>query len=118
MLPVSKKMEMLLALRHLNVMSVGTAVAEIMKNKLVPEHALALSIKLRKENIARLSVDLSQALIYLRKNPLSLPSERLGFALIEFEGLGLGWVNVLQNRLNNLYPASWRILMEGPGTGQ
>ncbi len=113
MFPLSKKTEVLFALHHLNVASIGTGIAAVMKNKLVPDHALALSIHLRKENVTRLTVTLDQALAYLRKNQLDLTADRTGFALIEFEGLGLGWVNVLQNRLNNLYPASWRIRMEG-----
>lgn len=113
MFPVGKKMEVLLALHYLKVIGIGTSIAEIMKNKLVPDHALALSIKLNKVNTTRIPVTRDQALAYLRKNQLELPSSRLGFALIEFEGMGLGWVNVIQNRFNNLYPSSWRIRMEG-----
>ncbi|TAJ53096.1 MAG: hypothetical protein EPO58_10940, partial [Chitinophagaceae bacterium] len=29
-----------------------------------------------------------------------------------FEELPLGWVKVLPNRVNNYYPAEWRILKE------
>jgi hypothetical protein len=31
--------------------------------------------------------------------------------LVMHEGVALGWVNLLGNRLNNLYPAGWRIMM-------
>ena len=109
MIPGMRVNELQYALNHLNVLVAGTAVAEITKNKLVPDHALALSQKLLKENIHRISVNREEALDYLRKNSTNLPTTQLGFALIEFEGLGLGWVNVLQNRYNNLYPANWRV---------
>lgn len=111
MIPGEHKDDLQLALNNLNVLSAGTAVLEIKKNKFVPDHALALSIKIRKENFETLSLTREQALDYLRKNNLSVATTRIGFARIEFEGFGLGWVNVLQNRINNLYPASWRIRM-------
>ena len=110
---MDKKNEMQKALGSLKVVSIGTAVAEIMKNKLIPEHSLALSTALRKENVNRHSVDHQQALNYLRKNQTTWATDRRGFALMEFEGLGLGWVNILQNRVNNLYPTAWRIRMQG-----
>lgn len=111
MIPEGKKTELQLALNRLNVLQAGTAILEIMKNKFVPDHALALSIHIQKENFNHIVLDKDQALEYLRKNPLQIESEKLGFALIEFEGIGIGWLNVIQNRNNNLYPASWRIRM-------
>jgi NOL1/NOP2/fmu family ribosome biogenesis protein len=112
MFPAGKRMEVLLALHYLKVLAIGTPIAAIMKNKLVPEHGLALSVKLNKENVTRIPVTREQALDYLMKNQLDLSGAPLGFALIEYEGTGLGWVNVIQNRFNNLYPSSWRIRME------
>ncbi|NOT77101.1 MAG: rRNA methyltransferase [Cyclobacteriaceae bacterium] len=111
MMPNGKTAELNLALNHLNVLSAGTAVLEIMKNKFVPDHALAMSLRLNKGNFNTLSVSREEALDYLSKNQMTSLPENLGFTLVEFEGLPLGWVNVLQNRLNNLYPASWRIRM-------
>ena len=111
MIPKGKKVELQLVLNHLNVLQAGTAILEIMKNKFVPDHALALSIHIQKESFNRIGLDKDQALEYLRKNPLQIDSEKLGFALIEFEGLGIGWVNMIQGRYNNIYPASWRIRM-------
>ncbi len=111
MLPYGKLTELQLALNNLNVLSAGTAVLEIMKNKFVPDHALAMSQKLNKENFNVMNVERDEALDYLSKNQLKQLPETLGFTLVEFENLPLGWVNVLQNRLNNLYPAAWRIRM-------
>jgi hypothetical protein len=71
-----------------------------------------MSMKLNKENFNRMTVERDEALDYLSKNQLKQLPETLGFTLVEFENIPLGWVNVLQNRLNNLYPAAWRIRME------
>lgn len=111
MIPLGKREEFQVALNNLHVVIAGTAILEITKNKFVPDHALALSIKLQKDNFPHIQVSREQALAYLRKETLNIASQPLGFALIEYEGLGLGWVNVLQNRINNLYPATWRIRM-------
>jgi 16S rRNA C967 or C1407 C5-methylase (RsmB/RsmF family) len=110
MLPAAKQSEFQLILNNLNVVIAGTAVLEIMRNKFIPDHALSLSQEINKENFTKISLNHEDAIRYLRKDPVTL-SGPVGFALIEFEGLGLGWVNVLQNRYNNLYPASWRIRM-------
>ncbi len=110
MFPILKKSELQFILQNLSVVSAGTAMLEIMKNKFVPDHALALSVQLNKSGFERIEVDKEKAIQYLRKDPLNVKASP-GFALIEFEGLGLGWVNVLQNRVNNLYPSNWRIRM-------
>ncbi len=111
MLPVGKSTELQLALSSLNVLSAGTAVLEIMKNKFVPDHALAMSLMINKERFNQVELTKAEALDYLSKNPLSMLPETMGFTLITYEQMPLGWVNVLQNRLNNLYPANWRIRM-------
>lgn len=110
MFPILKKSELQFILQNLNVVSAGTAILEIMKNKFVPDHALALSVHVNKSSFERIEVEENRAIQYLRKDPFDAQAPP-GFALIEFEGLGLGWVNVLQNRINNLYPSNWRIRM-------
>lgn len=108
-----RKYELQAVLNRLNVVNAGTALAEITKNKYVPDHALALSIELNKTNFNTISLSKPEALEYLRKNQFDLKLEKTGFSLIDFEGLPLGWVNIMPNRYNNLYPAGWRIRM-GP----
>ena len=70
MLPSRNHAALQLVLNAVNVLQAGTAVAEVTKNKMVPDHSLALSIHLRKENIARITLDRLQAIAYLRKDPL------------------------------------------------
>ena len=96
---------------RLKLFNKGTALASLKHEKLVPEHAGALSIALQKESFTQVQLNKEQALAYLRKDTLLLGEGKRGFALAMNEDLALGWVNLLGNRVNNLYPASWRIRM-------
>jgi 16S rRNA C967 or C1407 C5-methylase (RsmB/RsmF family)/NOL1/NOP2/fmu family ribosome biogenesis protein len=93
----------------LRVIFAGTSMATIKHDKLIPDHALALSTHLNPEFFNSISLDKNFALQYLRKESLQISTEKRGFALVTFENIGLGWVNVLDNRLNNLYPPEWRV---------
>jgi 16S rRNA C967 or C1407 C5-methylase (RsmB/RsmF family)/NOL1/NOP2/fmu family ribosome biogenesis protein len=97
--------------KHLTIITKGLAIATVKQNKLVPEHALALSIHLNKEQFPAIEVTRDEALAYLRKETLLPFNGERGFALIQFEGNALGWINRLGNRINNLYPLNWRIRM-------
>ncbi len=112
MLPSGYESLLQLLLNRLTVVAAGTGVAEIMRNKLIPDHSLALSTELNPGTFHIIDTDETTALSYLRKDILSMAGPA-GFALIRYEGLGLGWVNLLPNRVNNLYPAAWRIRMGG-----
>ena len=94
----------------------GTAVATQKHEKLVPEHAFALSTEINKGIFTQLNLTKDQALSFLRKENLMLAEGQKGFALVNYEGSTLGWVNLLGNRINNLYPSSWRIRMESKNT--
>jgi NOL1/NOP2/fmu family ribosome biogenesis protein len=96
---------------NLNVVSKGTALGEIKHDKAIPDHAAALCIHLQKENFTQIELTEQQALAFLRKDNLTLESTKRGFALVTYCGNGLGWVNLLGIRVNNLYPANWRIRM-------
>lgn len=91
-----------------NLLSAGTPAAEVTRNKLVPEHALALSVHYQPSSLPDADADLHTALSYLRKDAIALEGFS-GFARITYQGLGLGWVNCIPGRVNNLYPVDWRI---------
>jgi len=97
--------------KELSVVNKGTALATLKHEKIIPAHAFALMNGLRQENFISLALDREQALAYLRKDNLAVAENRRGFALVTFENLGLGWVNLLGSRINNLYPAGRRIRM-------
>jgi len=89
----------------------GTAIATQKHDKFIPEHALALSVHVNTDRFKKLDLTYEEALAYLRKDVLTIGEGEKGFALVMYEGVPLGWVNLLGNRLNNLYPAGWRIMM-------
>jgi len=95
--------------KFLKVIQKGTAIATAKHDKLIPEHAFALSTKINHENFNSIELSLDDAISYLRKDVLNLSSEKTGFTLMNFQNVPIGWANLLGNRMNNLYPSAWRI---------
>lgn len=107
--PSSLEAPLLAVVEKLYVRSAGISIGKIAGDSLVPDHALALSTILSDE-IVRIPLKQPEALQYLRKEEVSVGSDHRGWALMQYEGVGLGWVKILANRLNNYYPSGWRIL--------
>ena len=98
-------------LDKLRIIYSGVKAGEIMRDKLIPDHALALSTIVSSE-IPSIELNYDDAISYLqRKEILASPSKK-GWQLVNYEGHSLGWVNVLPNRINNYYPKELRILKE------
>lgn len=111
--PKAKTAEIAFLAKNTHIITAGTIMASVKHDKLVPEHPSALSIGINKENFNLVEVDLHEALQFLRKETMDVLSDIKGFSLIQYKNLPLGWVNVLDNRMNNLYPSEWRIRMAG-----
>lgn len=114
--PRSKTSEIEFLSKNSHLITAGTVLASVKHEKLIPEHASALSVELNKKNFNVIDLDLAGALQFLRKDSLSVMSDKKGFAVIQYKDTPLGWVNVLENRLNNLYPSEWRIRMSDKGS--
>lgn len=110
-LPASLTIEMEFLASNLKIVSAGTTLGTVKHTKLIPDHALALSIYLKRESFSSIEVEKEEAIAYLRKDVFWKEGLTKGFSIILYDGFALGWVNVLDNRLNNLYPAEWRIRM-------
>ena len=100
-------------LLNLRVIYSGTLVGQLMRDKLIPDHALAMS-KLVNENIPRLELNYQRAIEYLQKKDLKIETKNTGWQLVTYKDHLLGWVNVLPNRINNYYPKELRILKDMP----
>jgi 16S rRNA C967 or C1407 C5-methylase (RsmB/RsmF family)/NOL1/NOP2/fmu family ribosome biogenesis protein len=87
----------------------GVAVGSIKGADLVPHHELALS-NILTSNIPFAELNKEQSLQYLRRQDLLLDTKLKGWALAQYQGINLGWMKVLPNRVNNYYPVNWRIL--------
>lgn len=110
--PASKSEEIELLSQKLYVLAAGTLAAIAKQDKLVPEHSMALSTEINARHFYTLSLTEDEAIRYLRKDVLDIiPEEKKGFSLVTCHGLPIGWANILDNRINNMYPAAWRIRM-------
>ncbi len=77
----------------------------------LPSHSLALSSSLNRV-VPFVDLQRDDCLHFLKKENIALPEAEKGWLLIRYEGLGLGWVKNLGNRVNNYLPKEWRIRME------
>jgi len=103
--------DMSIILKHLHIISFGTHVGEVMRDKLVPHHALAMS-GMVSDQVARMDLDYEKAILYLKKKEINVKIEKTGWRLVEYAGHALGWMNVLPGRMNNNYPKELRILKD------
>jgi NOL1/NOP2/fmu family ribosome biogenesis protein len=87
----------------------GITLGKLVNNALIPDHALALST-IYDNSLPVISLEIMEALQYLRRANLVLDTSLKGWALMQYEGHNLGWAKLLPNRLNNYYPKEWRIL--------
>lgn len=108
-LPKKYLFDITLLNKALRIIQKGTAIATAKHEKLIPEHAFALSNEINIENFPSAELTYEQAIAYLRKDVLNLISDKTGFTLLKYQGTPIGWVNQLGNRCNNLYPSNWRI---------
>lgn len=110
--PLALTNELLAVADKLYVRSAGISMGKIAGDALIPDHALALSTIVSDKTV-RIQLKQPEALQYLRKEEVTVESDQKGWALIQYEGAGLGWVKLLGNRINNYYPSNWRILKGG-----
>ena len=92
----------------INLIQCGVEAGQQKGDKFIPAHALALNEALNK-NIESLAVDETTAMQYLRKQTINIDSG-MGYKVLSYEGVNLGWINVIQNRINNMYPTHWRLV--------
>ena len=93
----------------LNVLHAGVELASVMGRKIVPHHALAMSVARSATAFPTCEVDYATALRYLRGESIMIDGPR-GYVLIAHQGAVLGFANNLGNRANNIYPKPQRIL--------
>jgi len=100
----------------LNLQYKGSGLGQIMKDRLVPEHSLALSMAVSEE-IPFNEISYEQAIKYLQRQDVNFDTAGKGWQLVKYKGHHLGWINVLPNRINNYYPKELRILKQHGNSG-
>jgi 16S rRNA C967 or C1407 C5-methylase (RsmB/RsmF family)/NOL1/NOP2/fmu family ribosome biogenesis protein len=113
----AKEKEVEFLLQYLKIIYAGTNLGTIKHDKVIPDHALALSYQLNKGSFPSLDLTESEAIQYLRKDALQTNGAAMGVTLMTYGTRPLGWANVLANRINNMYPNEWRIRMVPPAAG-
>lgn len=96
---------------QLNVQYAGVGVGQIMKERLVPTHALAQNLLLSPK-VPSTEFSYEDAIKYLQRQDLSVQPQTLGWQVVRYRGQALGWINALKNRVNNYYPKEIRILKQ------
>jgi NOL1/NOP2/fmu family ribosome biogenesis protein len=96
---------------HFRVSYFGTMVGELIRDKFIPAHSLAMS-NIIADPVVRIELDYRQAIQYLKKKELKIATKTKGWQLVVYQGHPLGWINVLPNRINNYYPKELRILKD------
>ena len=95
---------------HLKVLQKSITVATMKGKDWMPSHSLAMSLDLNTSSFPCVELTYQQAVAYLRKEVLILPSDvARGFVLVCFAGMPLGFVKNVGGRANNLYPQEWKI---------
>jgi 16S rRNA C967 or C1407 C5-methylase (RsmB/RsmF family)/NOL1/NOP2/fmu family ribosome biogenesis protein len=98
--------------KHLFFTRYALNVGKIIRQELLPSQELAWSIAFQKAAYPICELSKEEALEYLRKSStLHFKSEN-GWVLVQYKGVPLGWVKQLGNRINNYYPAPYRLRMQ------
>lgn len=101
---------LLLLKETLRMKKSGLRLGAEIRDTLIPDHELAMSTVLS-EHIPVLPLDLQHAIAFLRRDNVEVEDISNGWRLATFNAVGLGWVKIVQGRVKNHYPMTWRILM-------
>lgn len=107
--PAALSDDLFIVAHHLYIRKAGVGIGKIAGKELIPDHSLAMSNLLSSKTVG-ISLNLPDALQYLRREEVKIDSTLKGWILVKYEGNTLGWIKALGNRVNNYYPKEWRIL--------
>ncbi len=95
-------------LPQLNVRSWGTGLGKLVKKGILPHPTLAHTLPFARNNFNTIPLADDDAISFLTGHsmPISAPK---GWTVCTWKDQPLGWVKSIGNRLNNHYPAPWRI---------
>lgn len=95
--------------QNLYIKKAGINMGQLIRNQYIPSHEWALSEPMAPV-LPVAEVDEQTALDYLRKNEIHINASHRGWSILQYRGLPLGLIKILPGRINNYYPAGWRIL--------
>ena len=95
--------------QKMKVLHSALPLADVKNNKLLPLHQLAMSNALCREAFCCVELEREQALAYLHREALTFGQAPVGYLLLTYKDMPIGFAKNIGNRANNLYPAEWRI---------
>lgn len=96
-------------INHLEVYKVGTRLAEVSRNGLIPAHDFLMTNS-QHDEFPRIELSHSEALDFLQKKTINPGQMKVrGWNVLTYNNLNLGWGKNVGNRLNVHYPAYWKI---------
>lgn len=97
--------------QYLKIVYPALCLGQLFRNDFKPLHPMALYVELNENApVVRKDITKDDALDYLRKKDIDPLQFEQGVNLIFFEGLPIGFIKRIGNRLNNLYPKEYRIM--------
>ncbi len=96
---------------QLRVRKSGLRLGRLIRGELIPDHELALSDALSQE-LPSMGLEKLDAIRFLRRDDLTAQAGGKGWHIVKYEGVSLGWAKLIQGKVKNNYPMSWRILMK------
>jgi len=109
--PKSYEIDLKALQQVLYLRNAGTPIGKLTGKELVPSHDLALSVRTLSD-LPAIELELDEALNYLRKetvDPGVNTNNLKGWVLMRYQGVNLGWIKAMPNRINNYYPKELRI---------
>jgi len=94
----------------LKVRKSGVKMGDIIRGELIPDHELSMS-PLISEKLPSIDVKKDDAIRYLRKDEIISTEAGSGWHIVRYHQQPLGWAKMVNGRVKNHYPISWRILM-------
>lgn len=107
--PRSKTAEIQHLAQQLYLIAAGVHAGTIKHDKIIVEHPLALAADVNQDFFTRFDLPIDEAIKYLKKETIYIDHTKKEMALVTYQHVPIGWVNLLGNRVNNLYPSEWRI---------
>lgn len=91
------------------IVQFGTKVGKILKNKLQPEHDLITNNNVALTHFPSVEISYEKAVSFLKKENFLIENSPLGWIVLTFNSVHLGWIKSVGNRFNNYYPNELKI---------
>jgi len=98
--------------QNLKIIKSGVKLATIKQNDAIPSHDLTLSVDMLKNEFHEIELDYKDAISFLKRDSLNIPTSKQGWIILKYKGINLGWAKNIGSRINNYYPVEWRIRMD------